>query len=106
MAEIDDGAGSYPLDFHRPAIEAAIRIEDWDRVRSYARDLTGFFSEERAGLADFLIRRARLIAAAAMGDVDRAGLMDLTLETRRIGYLEALPAIEAALAPVRGAGQS
>jgi hypothetical protein len=103
-ALIRSGAGSYPLDFYRPAIDAAIRIGDWDRVRSYADELTRFFSEEPVGLADFLIRRARLVASANLGDVDPAGLMQLILDARQIGYMEALPAIEAALAVNRGAG--
>ena len=102
-ALIRSGAGSYPLDCYRPAIDAAIGIGDWNRVRSYADELTRFFSEERVGLADFLIRRARLIAAANLGDVDPVGLVELINETRRIGYLEALPAIEAALARNPGA---
>lgn len=96
-ALIRSGAGSYPLDFYRPAIDAAIRIGDWRRVRSHAAALAEFFAEERVGLVDFLIRRAEAIAAAHLGNPDRTVLAELVKRARTLGFLAAVPALVAAM---------
>ncbi|WP_209427884.1 AAA family ATPase [Pararhodobacter sp. SW119] len=101
-ALIRSGAGSYPLDFYRPAIDAAIRIGDWLRVQSYAAALAEFFAEERVGLADFLIRRAEAIAAAHLGHPDRPALAELAKRARAVGYHAAVPALVAAMGTLQG----
>ncbi len=97
-ALIDAGAGSYPLDFYLPAIDAAIRIGDWTRVQSYSDALKAFFAEEPVGLADFLIQRASLIASAHLGRPCRSSLTNLIKWANQIGYVAAIPALEQALA--------
>lgn len=109
-ALIRSGAGTYPLDFYPPAIDAAIGLGDWPRVLAYVDALTAFFGEERVGLVDILIRRARLIASVYLGTADPSALADLAAELRRMGYAAALPALQGAmrrpLAPVRKEGDA
>jgi DNA-binding SARP family transcriptional activator/tetratricopeptide (TPR) repeat protein len=96
-ALIQSGAGSYPFEFYRPAIDAAIRIRDWQRIKSYAEALAAFFAEERVGCADFVIRRAEQIASAYLDRPDRSALDYLITRARKIGYHSAIPSLQEAL---------
>lgn len=96
-ALIRSGAGSYAFEFYRPAIDAAIRICDWQRIRYYAEALAAFFAEERVGCADFVIRRAEKIASAYLDRPDRSALSGLIAHVRKIDYNAAIPALQEAI---------
>ena len=100
-ALIDAGCiGHNQLRFYPDAMNVALELGDLDEVERYAKALEDFTKPEPLPWADFFIARGRALAAHARSQTDRA----LTSEFQRLrdeglqmGFIVALPAIEAAL---------
>ena len=84
--------------FNRYAIEACLRMKDWGTVERYATALEHSFAEQPLPMTDFLVARARAIAAAGRGQKDETELRRLLAEANRIGWRAVVPSLEAALA--------
>ncbi|CAB3809444.1 hypothetical protein LMG28614_07034 [Paraburkholderia ultramafica] len=88
------------LRFHIHAMDATIEGSEWDDVLRHADALEAFMQSEPLPWACLLVRRARLVAAAANGtDVAgaRTGLQCLRQEVLAAGLGSALQVIDAAL---------
>jgi class 3 adenylate cyclase/tetratricopeptide (TPR) repeat protein len=100
-ALIDAGCfGHNQLRFYPDAMNVALELEDLNEVARYARALENFTKPEPLSWADFFIARGRALAAHARGEADPAlthELQRLRDEGLRMGFIVALPAIEAAL---------
>jgi tetratricopeptide (TPR) repeat protein len=93
--------GHNQLRFYPDAINVALELGDLDEVERYAAALEDFTKPEPLSWADFFIARGRALAAHARGQGDLAlarELQRLRDEGLRMGFIVALPAIEAALA--------
>ena len=84
--------------FNRYAIEACLAARDLKGVERYAAALESSTAEEPMPMTDFLVARARAIAAASCGQKDEAELGRLLTEADRIGWRAIVPSLEAALA--------
>jgi hypothetical protein len=84
--------------FNRYAIEACLAAEDWGGVERYAAALERSMAEEPLPLTDFLVARARAIAAAGRGERNETQLRALLSDANRIGWKAVTPALEATLA--------
>ena len=84
--------------FNRYAIESCLAAEDWVGVERYATALERSLKEEPLPMTDFLVARARAIAAASRGLNDEKELTRLLAEANRIGWRALVPSLEAALA--------
>jgi class 3 adenylate cyclase/tetratricopeptide (TPR) repeat protein len=82
--------------FRRDAIESCLAFERWDEAERHAGALEAFAAPEPSPWSDFLVARARLIAAFRRDAriEHRAELDALIEEARSRGFLEALPALE------------
>jgi len=92
--------GHNQLRFYPDAMNVALELGDLDEVERYAQALEDFTKPEPLSLADFFIARGRALAAHARGQADPAlarELRRLRDEGLRMGFIVALPAIEAAL---------
>jgi tetratricopeptide (TPR) repeat protein len=85
------------LFFNRLAIEACLAAQDWTGVERYAAALEKSMAAEPLPMTDFLIARARAVAAAGRGQRDERELRRLIEEARGVGWRAVLPALEAAL---------
>jgi class 3 adenylate cyclase/tetratricopeptide (TPR) repeat protein len=86
--------------FCQAAIEAALRAGDWTDAERYAAALEDYTRPEPLPWADFIIARARALAAWGRGERDAAAvqrLRELRDQCHRAGLRSALAAIEAAL---------
>lgn len=83
--------------FNRYAIEAAWRSGDAARISRYAEAL-GQVTREPTRYLDFLVRRARALAAHLEGNGDRAALAALRDEAASRHWQAVLPELETALA--------
>ena len=93
------GAVSHNLIFfNRLAIEACLAAKDWVGVERYAAALEHSLEEEPMPMTNFLVTRARTIAAASRGQKDETELRRLLAEATRIGWRAVVPSLEAALA--------
>ena len=79
------GQTVFPFDFYDVGIDAAIRLEDWRRVTTYADRLDEFHAREPIGLQRFLSAKARAIAAAGRGEGDEAELRRLIALAEELG---------------------
>ena len=84
--------------FNRWAIEACIAAKDWAGVQRYATALEQGLAEEPLPMSNFLVARARAIAAAGRGRKDETELRRLLGEANRIGWRVVVPSLETALA--------
>jgi hypothetical protein len=85
---------------HADAMNVALELGDLNEVARYAQALEDFTKPEPLPWADFFIARGRALAAHARGQADLAlthELQRLRDEGLRMGFIVALPAIEAAL---------
>ena len=105
LAEADEllapGAiGHNHLLFRRDAIEACLHVGAWDGADRHATALEDYARREPSPWTDFVVARGRTLAAQGRG-VDgptlMAGLLRLRGEAERLGHLDTLPAIGAAL---------
>jgi hypothetical protein len=86
------------LFFNRYAIEACIAAADWPGARRYAAALEKRMAEEPFAMMDFLVARARVLAAAGEGRKDEAKIRALLDQARAAKWQAVIPALEAALA--------
>jgi class 3 adenylate cyclase/tetratricopeptide (TPR) repeat protein len=100
-ALIDAGCfGHNQLTFYPDAINVALELGDLDEIERYAKALEDFTKPEPLPWADFFIARGRTLAAHARGQTDATltrELQRLRDEGLQMGFIVALPAIEAAL---------
>ncbi|MEW9918829.1 BTAD domain-containing putative transcriptional regulator [Marimonas sp. MJW-29] len=98
------GLTTYPFEFYYVGIDAAIRLEDWGRVETYADRLDAFLSKEPVGLATFVTAKARAMAAAGQGRGDPDELRRLVARAGELELFEAQAMLTRALnAPNPGA---
>jgi class 3 adenylate cyclase/tetratricopeptide (TPR) repeat protein len=106
-AVLNGGAVSHNfLHFNRYAIEACIAAADWAGTERYAAALERNLADEPLPMKDFLVVRARAIAAAGRGRGDETALRSLIAEADRAGWRTVLPALETALANLPDASRS
>ncbi len=84
--------------FNRHAIDACVAAGEWDDVERYAAALERGMAQEPTPMTDFLIARARVLAAAGRGRKDAGELRRLIEVANRAGWRAIVPALEAALA--------
>jgi hypothetical protein len=100
-ALIDAGCfGHNQLRFYPDAMNVALELGDLDEVERYAAALEDFTRPEPLPWADFFIARGRTLAAHARSQAEPALAREferLRDEGLRMGFIVALPAIEAAL---------
>ncbi|MEX0281234.1 MAG: BTAD domain-containing putative transcriptional regulator [Arenibacterium sp.] len=89
------GKTTYPFDYYYVAIDAALKLEDWQRAELYADRLDAFFKKEPVGLQKFLSAKARACSAAGQerGDEDEIKKLIAFADEKRLiaarGWLEA-----------------
>jgi hypothetical protein len=86
--------------FYRDAIDASLEDRRWDEVERYAAALEDYTRPEPLPWSDFLVARARVLAAHGRGLRDRAThveLQRLRAEAERAGLEASLTAIRRAL---------
>jgi tetratricopeptide (TPR) repeat protein len=83
--------------FNRYAIEACLAAKDWAGIERYAAALEHSMADEPVPMTDFLVARARAIAAAGHGQKDATELKRLLAEASRIGWRVMVPSLETAL---------
>ncbi len=100
-AMLDAGAIAHNHVFYRySAIEYALQTGDWDRLEHHAAKLTALMSGEPTRFTDFIVDRARALAAVRQGtndEVTRAALGACLAFARDQGLRPAAEALEAAL---------
>ena len=92
--------GLNQLRFYPDAMSVALELGDLDEVERYAAALEDFTKPEPLSWADFFIARGRALADYARGQATIALARELQRvrdEGLRLGFIVALPAIEAAL---------
>jgi tetratricopeptide (TPR) repeat protein len=88
------------LRFYPDAMNVTLELGDLDEVERFAAALEDFTKPEPLSWADFFIARGRALAAHARGQADpplARELQRLRDEGLRMGFIVALPAIDAAL---------
>ena len=108
LAEADEllAAGSVSHNhflFRRDAIEACLRVGAWDRAERHAAALEDYARREPSAWTGFVVARGRALAEHGRGDGGPTlmpELLGLKEEGERLGHLDALPAIEAALSAI------
>ncbi|MFP3558036.1 adenylate/guanylate cyclase domain-containing protein [Paraburkholderia sp. SIMBA_049] len=86
--------------FRRDAIDACIDRGLWDAAAAHAAALEDYASREPSPFSAFVVARARALVSYGRGNRDQASLTELQRlkeEGRKLGFLYALPAIDAAL---------
>ena len=86
--------------FRRDAIDACIDRGLWDAAATHATGLEDYARREPSPFSAFIVARARALVSHGSGHRDLALLTELDRirgEGRRLGFLYALPAIDAAL---------
>ncbi|HEX3064181.1 MAG TPA: adenylate/guanylate cyclase domain-containing protein [Dongiaceae bacterium] len=86
------------LFFNRNAMEACIMARDWPGARHYASALERRMADEPFAMSDFLVARARVLAAAGEGRKDEAKIRLLLDQAGAVKWRAVIPALEAALA--------
>ena len=98
-AAIAAGAVSHNvIFFNRMAIEACLAARDWAGMERYADALAKGMVEEPTPVTEFVVARARAIAAAGRGNKDEAELRRLIEQASAVKWRLVLPALEEALA--------
>jgi len=89
--------GHSELQFYVSAIDGALEQREWSEAERYANALEDYARAEPVPWTDFFIARGRALAAAGRGVVDRAALEAVRRKALALGYVAAVPAIDAAL---------
>ena len=87
--------------FYRDAMEVALAERDWKGLNRFAAALEEYGLPEPLPLADFFIARGRALAKHGLGQRDAAHMTELRRlrdEADRVGFRNALPALDEALA--------
>lgn len=83
VALLDAGVvGHCHVEFGAMALEGAIERHAWDEVEHYSSRLHRYARAEELPLGDFLVRRARALAAKARGNGDATSIAALAAEAR------------------------
>ncbi len=93
--------GHNQLWFYPQAMDACLKMSDFEEVERYALLLEGYTRPEPLPWSDFFIARGRMLASIGRGTSDHSLVDDLRRlrETgKRLGYEVALPALDNALA--------
>jgi hypothetical protein len=91
------------LGFHRYAIDACLRAEDWDRMERHAGALEAYTQAEPLPSSDFFIARGRALAALGRAPNNSTALRELERlrhEADRVGLMAPVSAIDRALGRV------
>ena len=94
------GVGHNYFEFYGVAIDTSLKSRNWEEAERYAAALEDYTRQEPLSLCDFLIARARALAAVGRGRWDAeitTELQRLRAEAERIGLTTALPALDEAL---------
>ena len=86
--------------FYRAAVDAALAANEWSEAERYARLLEDYARPEPLPMVDFVVARARALAAAGRGQADRAAIeacRQRALAWNLPAYREALDAALGAL---------
>ena len=84
--------------FYADAIEVALGARDWAEAERYAGALETFARHEPTPWSECHVARARELARAGRGRGDRTALEACRRRAIELGYLGAVPALDAALA--------
>lgn len=83
VALLDAGAlGHCHVEFAALAVESAIERHAWDEAEHYCRRLERYTCDQALPLCDFIVRRARALAASARGEDNAACIHALAAEAR------------------------
>ena len=86
IAQLEAGAiGHCHIEFAALAIEGAIERAAWDEAEQHCRRLAQYTRDEALPLSDFIIRRARALAARAHGEQNGVTIAELAAEARSAG---------------------
>ncbi len=88
--------------FRREAIDALLRVRDWEGVLGQAAALEDFVRAERVPWAEFHVRRARALAAAGQGNADAGELRACRQRAQALALPGAIPALDDALGRALG----
>jgi class 3 adenylate cyclase/tetratricopeptide (TPR) repeat protein len=88
--------------FRREAIDALLRMRDWDGASWQASALENFTLAEPVPVVEFIVRRARALAAAGRGSADRAELAACRERAVALALPGAMPMLDHALAKAVG----
>jgi class 3 adenylate cyclase/tetratricopeptide (TPR) repeat protein len=83
--------------YRREAIDALLRMRDWEGALWQAAALEGYARAERVPGVEFIVRRARALAAAGRSEGDVAELSACRERALALALLGAVPAIDDAL---------
>lgn len=92
--------GHNHLLFRRDAIEACLHAGAWDGADRHAAALADYARREPSPWTGFVVARGRALTAHGRGESGpglAARLVHLQKEAERLGHLDAMPALEAAL---------
>ncbi len=96
-----DCLGHCYLWFYRLAMDACLKVGDWDAIERYAAALQDYTRPEPLPWSAFFIARGRALAAYGRGRRDEAlftHIRQLADDARKVGHRLALPALERVLA--------
>jgi len=88
--------------YRREAIDALLRMRDWEGVLWQAGALESYARAERVPGVEFLVRRARALAAAGRGNADATELAACRQRAVTLALPGLIPAIDDALAKAVG----
>jgi class 3 adenylate cyclase/tetratricopeptide (TPR) repeat protein len=88
--------------FRREAIDALLRMHDWEGALWQASALENYTRAEPVPAVEFIVRRARALAAAARGNADRAELAACRERAVALAQPGAIPMLDDALARTVG----
>ncbi|MFO1303339.1 MAG: adenylate/guanylate cyclase domain-containing protein [Burkholderiales bacterium] len=88
--------------FRREAIDASLRMRDWEGVLAQALALERFVQAERVPWAELHVRRARALAAAGQGRPDAEELRACRALALSLAVPGVIPALDHALAEALG----
>ena len=89
------------FNFYEDAMDASLRVEEWDEVNRFALALEDYTKSEPMPRCDFFIARGRALAAHGRGERDQATMNELQRlydQAKEIGLKLTLPALKIALA--------
>jgi hypothetical protein len=88
--------------FRREAIDALLRMHDWEAALWHASALENYTRAEPVPAVEFIVRRARALVAAGRGDADRAELAACRERAVALAQPGAIPMLDDALARAVG----
>jgi hypothetical protein len=74
----EGGVGHSPIGYHRIGIDDTLVRGEWERARAHAAALEAYTRDEPLPYVDFLVARARVLAALGEKPTDAAARAELT----------------------------